>query len=333
MSPRPSKVILSSLAWAAGFGLLPGRPCPAASLPGDIVWTARLETTAAAGTPFQPAAFRLVPDGARATLILEVPGQTVTVPLPAAAVAFLLPLDGRARLQDPWVAGSSRPAPAGPGWTLWDGRPTTVGSAAPGVVRRVAYDPDAGPLVEVDHGSGLVTRYRLSRHGRSAVPPGARVSAGDPVGGLGPGGPDDIPAVQFEVLLETGPGRRAVLDPAPFVFGSAANRALPIAGSALNAAVRAQDPAQVARLLDLGLDPNRRAVDGTCPLEWAVMADDPALVRQLVAAGGDPLAATAERTGTYLEGTGMTIANHGPTIRELAQDSGNPDLAAAAAGN
>jgi hypothetical protein len=331
MRTRPRKLTLPSLAYAAAFGLLPGLPGPAAALP-DGVWTARLEPPAAGG-PARTATFRLVQDGARATLTLDGPDRTVTVDLPAAAAAFLLPLDGRSRLQDPWVVGGSRPAPAGPGWTLWDGRPAVVASAAPGVVRRVAADPDAGPLVEVDHGSGLVTRYRLSPHGRSAVPPGARVAAGDPVGFLGPGRPDDIPSVQFEVLLETGPGRWAVLDPAPVVFGSAANRALPIAGSALNAAVRGRNPAQVARLLGLGLDPDRKAVDGTCPLEWAVIVDDPALVRQLVAAGGDPGAATAERSGTYLEGVGMTIANHGPTIRDLARDSGDPDLAAAAGGD
>lgn len=295
----------------------------AAAPPEQAAWPA--STDPATG----PAAFQLVPAPAGARLLFTAGGRTVTADLPAAVAAFLVPLEGRVRLQDPWVI---RPTAGGPAWDLFDGRPAAVVCAAPGVVRRVASDPALGPLVEVDHGSGLATRYRLSRHGRSAVPPGARVAAGEVVGLLGPGLPDDIPFVRFEVLFQPEPGRWASLDPAPFLFASAAHRALPIAASVLNAAVRAQDPAQVARLLDLGLDPSRRAADGTCPLEWAVMAGQAGLVRQLVAAGADPRAATAERTGTYLEGVGMTIANHGPTLLELAGESGDPDLAAAMAG-
>jgi hypothetical protein len=322
---------LPTLARAALLALLPGLAATAIAPP-DSGWPAAPDRLAGSSGLPQPASFRLVQEGARTRLALAWRGRTVTADLPAAAATFVLPLAGRARLQVPWAAGEDRPAPAGPAWNLSDGRPAEVGSAASGVVRRVARDPDGALLMEVDHGGGLATRYRLVPGGRSALPPGARVAAGDLLGVLAPDRPDRFPQVTFEVRFEAGPGDWAVLDPAPFLFGAAVNRVQPVAGSVLNAAVRAGDGDQVARLLGLGLDPNRRAADGTGALEWAVMAGDAAMARLLVAAGGDPRAATAEWTGTYLEGLGMTIANHGPTILELARDGGDPDLDAVLAG-
>jgi len=281
------------------------------------------------------AGFWLAQLGAKLTITLEYRGRVITTDLPAKNAAFVIPLNGQARLQDPWVTIEqleTRKSLATLGWNLWSRRPTSVQAAASGVVRSVGTDPSFGPSVEIDHGSGLRTRYFLNRYGTTGVAPGTRVSAGDVIGELGRGLSDDIPFVHFEILLDAGQGELVVLDPAPFFFVSATNRALPFAGSVLNAAVRAKDPAKVSRLISLGIDPNRKAVDTTCSLEWAVMGRDAEMARLLVASGGDPKARTAERTGYYMAGIGMSIANNGPTILEFAEESDDPELIAAVAG-
>ena len=281
----------------------------------------------------QGGAFHLTSDGGPITLVLDHGGRTLTAVL-APATVFVLPLGGQARLRDPWVSlaqfRKAQPL-ADQGWSLWDGRPVEVHASASGTVRTVGADPALGPFVEIDHGSHLLTRYAMGRYGKSAVAPGTRVSAGDVVGVLGKGLPDDIPFVRFSVFLEVEAGRVA-LDPAPFLFASAANRVQPIATGVLNAAVRAGDADRVARLLALGLDPNRTAADDTCPLEWALLMHNPAMARQLVAAGADPGARTAAHTGYYMEGTGLTIVNTGPTVREYAEELGDPDLIEAVGG-
>lgn len=312
-------------------------PCMACSLllaaPGADRWAASPDLLAAPNAGASPeASYTLAQEGARITITLEYRGRTISAGLPA---AFVIPLESRARLQDPWVSFEqlrARKPLADLGWNLWDSRPAFVHAAASGVVRSVGDDPSHGPSVEIDHGSGMCTRYFLNRYGKSSVAPGTRVSAGDVIGELGLGRSDDIPFVHIAILLDAGPGERVALDPAPFFFVSAANRASPLAGSVLNAAVRAKDPAKVSRLIGLGIDPNRKAVDNTCSLEWAVMGRDAGMARLLVAAGGDPKARTAERTGWSREGSGLASENSGPSILEYAEESGDPELIAAMAG-
>lgn len=326
---RPS--IVARLAQGAAGALLLVSTGVAAS-PGDAGWAASPDLlTAPVGKANPGDGFTLVQEGGRITVRLEYHGRTITAGLEA---AFTLPLGERARLRDPWATLKelkTRKPFANLGWNLWDGRPTCVRAAAPGVVLSRRMDPSHGPVVEIDHGAGLRTRYLLNRYGSSSVTPGTRIAAGEPIGALGLGLPDDIPFVHFGILLDAGGGELVALDPAPFYFTSASHRALPFASSVLNAAVRAQDRDQAARLLKLGLDPNGRAVDGTLPLEWAVMMRDPGMVRLLIASGGDRNAKTAEHIGYFLEGAGMTIANTGPTIRESAQESEDPELIAAVA--
>jgi len=292
-------------------------------------WPARLDaltTLDGAGI-----CFTVSQDGPRITARLDYQGRTFTAALPG---PLGLPLDGQVRLRDPWAtfAALRRHRPlANLGWNLWDGRPVPVRAAAAGVVLSHRVDPVHGTLVEIDHGSGLRTRYALNRYGTSAVAPGTQVAAGDPIGALGAGLPDDIPYVHFGVLFDPGAGPLLALDPAPFFFATAANRALPFATSVLNAAVRAGDTDRIMRLLKLGLDPNGRSVDGTLPLEWAILGRDAGMVRLLVAAGADRNAKTAEGIGRVVEGLGLTIANTGPTLVEAAQETEDPDLMAALA--
>lgn len=320
----------SLLAHLAGTAVLLGSFGFAAA--GDAGrWTAGADLVAAPGSA-RETSFLLVQEGSRIRLSLDDSGRTVTAELPE---VFVLPLGGQARLQDPWVTMQrlrTRRSPADRGWDLWDGRPAPVHAAASGTVVSVERDQAFGPCVVIDHGAGLRTRTFLGRYGRNAVAAGTLVSAGDVIGELGLGLPDDLPSIHFGILFEASPGERLALDPAPFFFLSPANRALPLAGSILNAAVRAGDAAKVTRLLALGIDPNRKAVDGTRPLEWAIMMRDADMARLLMASGADAQARTAERSGTYLEGRGMTVANTGPTLAEYAEESGDPGLVAAVAG-
>jgi murein DD-endopeptidase MepM/ murein hydrolase activator NlpD len=285
-----------------------------------------LTATGGAGT-----CFTISQEGPRITARLDYQGRTLTAVLPG---PLALPLDGQVRLRDPWATFTilKRWKPlTNLGWNLWDGRPAPVRAAAAGVVLPRRIDPIHGTVVEIDHGSGLRTRYALNRFGTSTIAAGTQVAAGDPIGALSAGLPDDIPFVHFGVLFDTRAGELLALDPAPFFFATTAHRALPFATSVLNAAVRAGDADRVTRLLKLGLDPNGRAVDGTLPLEWAIMERDARVVRLLVAAGADRNAKTAEGIGPVLEGVGPTIANTGPTLTEAAQETEDPELMAAMA--
>jgi hypothetical protein len=326
--------ILTRVGLAMACGLFPATPGQAVPAPGP--WAAGADPLAPAVTGATGAAgFSLAREGEKWTLTLVYQGRTFRADLPAADPAFILPLDGAVRLQDPWMTFArleTGQPPADQGWSLWGARPAPVHAAAPGVVRTVTDDPVSGPRVDIDHGSCLRTRYLLGRHGRPTATPGARVAAGEVIGELALGLPDDIPFVHFAILLDDGEEQPVALDPAPLLFLASANRASPFAASVLNAAVRARDQARVARLIGLGIDPNRKAVDGTRPLEWAIMGGDAGMARLLVAAGADAREKTAERSGTILEGQGPTIARTGPTLLEFARESADPELLAAVAG-
>jgi murein DD-endopeptidase MepM/ murein hydrolase activator NlpD len=300
---------------------------PMAATAEEACWPARLDALTSPDTRAE-ACFTVIQEGSRVTARITFRGRMLATELPA---PLALPLEGRVRLQDPWAtfAALKRRKPlANLGWNLWGGRPAPVRAAAAGTVLSRRVDPVHGTLLEIDHGSGLRTRYALNRFGSSTLAPGTRVAAGEVIGELGAGLPDDIPFVHFGLLLDAGGGQLLALDPAPFVFASAANRALPLATSVLNAAVRAQEPGQASRLLQLGLDPNGQAVDGTAALEWAIMHRDPAMARLLVAAGANPTAKTAGRIGYVLEGVGLTLANTGPTLQEMAREMDDPEMLA-----
>jgi len=317
-------------------GLLLGLPGLQAA-PAEGRWEAGLDPQAAPGDgASRAAAYGFTQEGARVTITLEYRGRVIAADFPDGGGDFVLPLGGQVRLQDPWVTGErleARKALGNLGWNLWGSRPAAVHAAASGVVRSAGSDPAFGPTVEIDHGSGFRTRYFLSLHGAGSVAPGTRVAAGEVIGELGAGLPDDIPSVHFALLLDTGQGDLLALDPAPFFLASAAHRASPFAASLLNAAVRAQDPARVSRLIGLGVDPNLKAADCTRALEWAVMARDAGMARLLVAAGADPAARTAEYPAYDLEEGGRSIAHDGPTLLEYAGESGDPELLAAVGGN
>jgi hypothetical protein len=195
----------------------------------------------------------------------------------------------------------------------------------------VRLDPELGPIVEIDHGSGLATRYTMRRYGRADVAAGRRVAAGETIGELGEGLPDDLPFLEFAVLLDSG-GARYSLDPSPFIFGDPAERSSPFATGVMNSAVRSDDEAQLSRLLALGIDPDGTALDHTRPLEWAVMEQNSRMARLLVAGGADPSAKTANDLGMVVEGLGLTLANTGPSLVEYAGESRNPELVAALSG-
>lgn len=321
---RRTSIPARMVRWAiCGLFLLPATAA-------EACWPARLDELATFKSG-EETCFTVIQEGARITARLAFRGRSLTAELPA---PLALPLDGRVRLRDPWAtfAALERRKPlANLGWNLWDGRPAPVRAAAAGTVLSRRVDPVHGTILEIDHGSGLRTRYALNRFGASTLASGSRVAAGDIIGQLGAGLPDDIPFVHFGLLLDTGGGQLLALDPAPFFLASAGNRAHPLAASVLNAAVRAQDAAQTSRLLQLGLDPSAQAVDGTAALEWAIMNRDAAMARLLVTAGADPAAKTAGRIGYVLEGMGLTLANTGPTLQELAREMDDPELEAALA--
>lgn len=284
-------------------------------------WLAGAEPRA--GASAARGAFALAFLDGYARIRLRYRGHTHLLQVPAIALPARLPLTGRARMIVPFgdlVDGQSGQAFFNPGWSIWDGRQAQVLAAASGRVAVARIDPANGPIIEILHGGGLRTRYGLGRDGRSRVQAGEFVAAGTELGQPGAGSALDLPVLQFSVLAQVGEERIA-LDPAPFLLGPAENRRTPLGASAVNAAVRLEDPAQLARLLAWGVVPDHAAADGTLPLEWALMAGNLPIIRELLDAGADP------RVPTWNVHQ-AAIARHGPTILELARTSGDPALAA-----
>ena len=88
-----------------------------------------------------------------------------------------------------------------------------IHAAAPGTVSFVGRKGGYGKTVEIDHGSGLMTRYaHMSRFG---VARGTRVEAGAVIGGIGSTGRSTGPHLHFEVRMN---GR--AVNPRPFLEGS-----------------------------------------------------------------------------------------------------------------
>jgi len=218
------------------------------------------------------------------------------------------------------VDGLSRKPFFNPGWSIWDALQVPVAAAAPGRVVVAGHDARYGTVIEVEHGDGLDTRYALGRNGTACVEPGEYVTAGTPLGAFSACSPYDLPVLNFSILVQVS-GERVALDPAPFMLAAAENRAIPLAMSVVNAAVRLEDRAELQRLLARGVAPDHPSADGSLPLEWALLTENLAIARDLLAAGADPQASTWNVHGTQ-------IALHGPSVAELARDSANPELAA-----
>jgi murein DD-endopeptidase MepM/ murein hydrolase activator NlpD len=112
------------------------------------------------------------------------------------------PFTGRAALH----AGLDFPAPPG----------TPIMAAAGGVVVNVESHPAYGNMVEIDHGSGLVTRYAHSS--KVHAKKGDLVKRGQMVAEVGSTGRSTGPHLHFEVLVEGVPQ-----DPARFLAGRPAD--------------------------------------------------------------------------------------------------------------
>jgi hypothetical protein len=83
------------------------------------------------------------------------------------------------------------------------------------VVQSVDWHAQYGPLIEVDHGNGLTTRY--AHVSRSLVQPGDNVRRAQPIAQVGISGRSTGPHLQFEALVAGVPH-----DPARFLAGGAA---------------------------------------------------------------------------------------------------------------
>jgi len=290
---------------------------------GSIAWLAVLDPQTRGGRASGQGTFTVAQEGGYAHILLSLAGQRSMHRLPIVAQPEALPLTGRARMILPFgslVDGHSARPFINPGWTIWDDRRIPVRTAASGRVSLLQVDAQEGIAVEIDHGSGLRTRYGLGRHGSSLVREGEFVAAGEPLGSFGEIAPNDIPSLAFAIFIET-PEGRVFLDPAPFLFKSDPNRETALATSVLNASVRIGDRTQVRRLLAAGLSPNRVSADGTLPLEWAILARDLATAKDLLTAGADPQAPTWNTRQAH-------IALHGPTVAELARETGDAELMA-----
>lgn len=268
-------------------------------------------------------AFALVPEDGYVRIRLRFRGSTRAFRVPAVALPGVLPLGDRARMIVPFgdlVDGQSRQPFFNPGWSIWDVHQAPALAAGTGRVVVDRVDPRCGPVIEVAHGDGLRTRYVLGPAGRSLVQAGEHVTAGTPLGIPGAPSPFDIPVLNFSILVQVGEDGVS-LDPAPFLLASAGNRRTPLCASVVNAAVRLEDRVELDRLLAGGVTPDHPAADGTLPLEWALLTRNLSIARDLLAAGADPRVATWDVHQAH-------IAWHGPTLNELARDSGDPALAA-----
>lgn len=298
---------------------------PAETLPqGPWEWIAASDPlTSPRGSISMRGAFSITQDGAYTRIRLTMDGQVTTFRLPSVALPGSIPLTARARMILPFGdlvdACSNRPF-LNPGWTIWDDREVAVKSAGAGRVVVSRFDSRNGLIVEVDHGSGLRTRYGFGRHGSCAVRPGEFVTAGTPLGTCGDVSPYDIPSLNFAVLVQVC-GRLVALDPAPFLFVSRENRETPLSASVLNASIRIEDRSQIRRFITCGVSVNGLSADGTLPLEWMILTQNLAIGEDLLAAGANPRAVTWDTHQAH-------IALHGPTITDIAKETANPALIA-----
>lgn len=292
-------------------------------LGGIMVWPAVLEPSSRSGMTTARGTFSLTGKGGYTRIQLNLAGRTSVHRLPSVALPSALPLSGRARMILPFGglvdAHSAQPF-THPAWTIWDDRAVPVTASAPGIVAVVRMDPGEGMVIEVDHGSQVRTRYGLGRQGASLVEAGEFVATGTPLGTFSNVPPNDIPSLSFGIRVQAH-GAWVALDPAPFLFAAPDQRATPLAASVVNASVRIGDRTGVRRLLAAGLSPNQVSGDGTLPLEWVILNRDLAMAKDLLEAGADPNAPTWNIHQVH-------FALHGPTVAQLARETGDPELMA-----
>jgi murein DD-endopeptidase MepM/ murein hydrolase activator NlpD len=92
---------------------------------------------------------------------------------------------------------------------------TAVMAAAGGVVLSTDVHPAYGHMIELDHGSGLITRY--AHNSKVLVKPGDIVKRGQEIAEVGTTGRSTGPHLHFEVLVDNVPQ-----DPATFLAGGEA---------------------------------------------------------------------------------------------------------------
>ena len=103
----------------------------------------------------------------------------------------------------------------GPGPDVAARRGTQITAPAPGRVSFVGRKFGFGLVVEIEHGSGVVTRY--AHCGTALVSVGARVQRGVPIATVGTSGLSTGPHLHYEVLVngrQVDPLRYKILQPA-----------------------------------------------------------------------------------------------------------------------
>jgi murein DD-endopeptidase MepM/ murein hydrolase activator NlpD len=83
-----------------------------------------------------------------------------------------------------------------------------VYATAPGIVTYAGYRRDYGKVIEIDHGSGIVTPYAHMH--RYTVSVGQKVEAHMQIGLLGSTGRASGPHVHYEVIVNGKPGSREI---------------------------------------------------------------------------------------------------------------------------
>lgn len=103
---------------------------------------------------------------------------------------------------------------------------SAIHAAADGTVSYVGYKSGYGKTVEVDHGSGMVTRY--AHMSRFDAKPGAKVTAGEIIGRIGSTGRSTGPHLHFEVRInDRAVNPRPFLETAPHVLEEARTQLTP----------------------------------------------------------------------------------------------------------
>ena len=181
-----------------------------------------------AGGPFVPLPSGA--DGQFSRAIAELRGDLATAAqlrLALVRVPLALPLDGRLDVTSPFGARLDpflgRPA-LHTGVDLHEGYGTEIRATAAGRVVSAGMAGGYGNMVEVEHGSGIVTRY--AHMGRVAVAAGQTVARGTVLGYVGSTGRATGPHLHYEVRVDGEP-----VDPMRFLqIGNRADTVALMAG-------------------------------------------------------------------------------------------------------
>ena len=165
------------------------------------------KTESGVGGPFVP--LPEGPDGQFGRAVAELRGDLATATQLRQAlmrVPLAMPLDGRLEVTSPFGARLDpflgKPA-LHTGVDLREGYGTEIRATAAGRVVSAGLAGGYGNMVEVDHGSGIATRY--AHMGRVAVAAGETVSRGDVLGYVGSTGRATGPHLHYEVRIDGEP--------------------------------------------------------------------------------------------------------------------------------